>query len=116
MVTTGGETCSLNTRARGTGDYHDVRLSFRPDGLLYLVTNRSADIPTTGGIHIGDSEAELVAAHPDNDALEPSYILVNAPSGRAMLFDLGFDDKIISMSAADGDYLESSVVNGTDFC
>src|SRR5262245_23622476 len=48
-VATGGATCPQNTTARGTGVWTDIRLSFRPDGHLYLAVNRSASVPTPSG-------------------------------------------------------------------
>jgi hypothetical protein len=118
-VATGGEVCSLNTRARGTGAFSDVRLSFRPDGLLYLITNRSPDIPTPSGARIGTTLAQLntMYAGATHEELAPSAFLVSAGSaGRGILFDLDASDRVFTMSAGDADYLESSYVNGTDFC
>ena len=44
-VITGGA-CPNNTFARGVGVWRDVRMSFRQDGKLYLLINRSDAIPT----------------------------------------------------------------------
>src|SRR5690606_1116022 len=54
-VNTGSEVCPQNTYARGTGTWTDIRLAFRPDGALYMVTNRSPSIPTPSGAWLGTS-------------------------------------------------------------
>ena len=58
-VAKGTEVCPENTFARGTGVWTDVRLSFRPDGKLYLLVNRSPNIPTPSGAWLGTSLNEL---------------------------------------------------------
>lgn len=120
-VATGAETCPQNTTARGTGAWTDVRMSFRPDGTLYLVTNRAPGIPTPSGAYLGFTLAQLntIYAGVTHELLSTgSYqaFLVTTLSGRGILFDLTDQGKIFTMTAAEGDYLKSSYVNGTDFC
>jgi hypothetical protein len=118
-VTMSEAVCTQNTVARGTGEFSDVRMSFRPDGGLYLITNRSADIPTPSGARIGTTLAALTGLYTDatTETLAPSAFLVRAGSaGRGILFDLDDSDRVFTMSAADADYLKSSYLNGTDFC
>jgi hypothetical protein len=118
-VAMNAEVCTLNTGARGTGDYSDVRLSFRPDGMLYLITNRSPDIPTPSGARVGTTLAQLntMYAGSTHEELDPSAFLVSAgAAGRGILFNLDASDRVFTMSAGDADYLKSSYVNGTDFC
>jgi hypothetical protein len=51
--------CPGNTTARGTGTWEGIRLSFRPDGALYLAVNRSPSIPMPSGAWLGTTLAEL---------------------------------------------------------
>lgn len=120
-VTTGGEVCSQNTYARGTDLYTDVRLGFRPDGVLYLVSNRSPALHTPSGAVLGNTLAELntiyaSATHEDLSVGMFQSFLVTAGSGRGILFDLGNTGKVFAMHAADATFLKFSVQNGTDFC
>lgn len=119
-VKTGGETCPQNTTARGTGVWKDVRLSFRPNGSLYLVVNRSLTIPTPSGAWLGNSLAALESIYGTlgqelNVGTHYGY-LVTTGSGRAILFDLDDSKKAIAMIAGEGNYLKSSFLGGTDFC
>jgi len=120
-VATGGETCPSNTTAQGTGVWKDVRFSFRKDGALYLAVNRSPSIPTPSGAWLGTTLAQLrtIYAHVQTDELTSGTakaFLVTTTSGRGILFDLNTQGAVISMAAADADYLRSSYQNGTDFC
>ncbi len=120
-VTTGGEVCSQNTYARGTDLYTDVRLGFRPDGKLYLVSNRSHALHTPSGAVLGNTLAELnsiysSATHESLSSGMYQSFLVSAGSGRGILFDLGNTGEVFAMHAADAAWLKSSVENGTDFC
>lgn len=120
-VATGGATCPKNTTAQGTGVWKDVHLSFRPDGALYLAVNRSPAIPTPSGAWLGDSLAQLkkIYAKVQTQALTAGAakaFLVTTISGRGILFDLNAQGAVISMAAADADYLRTSYQNGTDFC
>jgi hypothetical protein len=120
-VATGSETCPQNTSARGTGAWTDVRMSFRPDGKLYLVTNRAPGIPTPSGAYLGFTLAQLntIYAGVTHELLAAgSYqaFLVTTLTGRGILFDLTNQGKVFTMTAGEADYLKSSYVNGTDFC
>jgi hypothetical protein len=121
-IGTGGETCAANTRARGTDVFTDVRMSFRPDGLLYLVTNRSEAIATPSGATLGSTMAELntiyaSATHEElGDGFYAAFLVRAGAAGRGILFDLGTDDEVFTMTAGDANYLRDSYVNGTDFC
>lgn len=121
-VSTGAETCSANTTARGTVEFTDVRLSFRPDGKLYIVTNRSPAIETASGAALGATLAELntiyaSATHEElGDGFYSAFLVRAGSAGRGILFNLGSDDSVFTMTAGDADYLRSSYVDGTDFC
>lgn len=120
-VNTGGEVCSANTRARGTGEWTDVRMSFRPDGKIYIVVNRSTSIPTPSGAWLGMSLAALQSIYgtigEELTVGSATAYLVTTDSGRAILFDLDMTSKkVISMIAGDAGYLKSSFLGGTDYC
>jgi hypothetical protein len=120
-VTTGGATCPDNTTAQGTGTWKDVHFSFRKDGALYLAVNRSPSIPTPSGAWLGTTLAQLrtIYAHVQTDVLtagNAKAFLVTTVSGRGILFDLNAQGAVISMVAADADYLRTSYQAGTDFC
>jgi len=120
-VKKGGETCPANTSARGVGTWADVRLSFRPDGKLYLAVNRSISIPTPSGAWLGTTLADLkkiYAAIPGKELAKGpnSAYLVTTLSGRGILFDLDSSKRVISMAAADGAFLKTSFEAGTDYC
>jgi hypothetical protein len=119
-VATGGETCAAITTARGKGVWKDIRLSFRPDGTLYLVVNRSTTIPTPSGAWLGTNLAGLQSIYPGlgQDLSKGTVFayLVTTSGGRSILFDLDANKKTIAMIAGDGNYLKSSFLNGTDYC
>ena len=119
-VKTGGETCAANTFARGKGVWKDIRLSFRPDGTLYLVTNRSTTIPTPSGAWLGTNLAGLQSIYPaiGEDLTKGTFYayLVTTGTGRGILFDLDGAKKTIAMVAGEASYLKSSWQTGTDFC
>jgi hypothetical protein len=116
------EVCVGNTSARGTGAYGDIRLAFRNDGKLYLVTNRSTSIPTALGARNGTTTytelKSLYASTPHEELAQGGrkLYLAKADSGRGILFDIDDANKVFTMSAADSAYLHDAVVNGTDFC
>lgn len=119
-VMTGGETCPENTTARGKGVWKDIRLSFRKNGSLYLVINRSATIPTPSGAWLGNTLAALTSIYGTlgqelNIGTHYGY-LVTTGSGRGILFDLDDNKKAFAMIAGEGNYLKSSFLGGTDFC
>lgn len=120
-VATGAETCPQNTTARGTGVWADIRLSFRPNGVLYIAVNRSTSIPTPSGAWLGTTLTELkkIYANITGQVLAKGTgvaYLVTTLSGRGILFDLDGSQKVISMVAGDSAYLKSSYLGGTDFC
>lgn len=119
-VRSGGETCAPNTTARGKGVWQDIRMSFRPDGKLYLATNRSVKIPTPSGAWLGTTLAGLQSIYPAIGEVltlgTAKAFLVTTGSGRGILFDLDSTLKVITMAAADAAYLKSSYLGGTDFC
>jgi hypothetical protein len=120
-VKTGAETCPQNTTAAGTGDWSDIRLSFRPDGKLYLAINRSTTIPTPSGAWLGTTLAQLKKIYAGVSSQEMSQgtrkaFLVTTISGRGILFDLGDGQTVMAMIAGDGTYLKQSFQGGTDFC
>ncbi|MGE5828990.1 MAG: hypothetical protein ACM30G_11615 [Micromonosporaceae bacterium] len=120
-VATGAETCPQNTTARGTGVWTDIRLSFRPNGVLYLAVNRSTSIPTPSGAWLGTTLTDLKKIYVNitgqvlAKGTSVAY-LVTTISGRGILFDLDGSQKVISMVAGDSAYLKSSYLGGTDFC
>jgi hypothetical protein len=120
-VKTGGETCPQNTTARGTGTWHDIYLSFRPDGTLYLLVNRSAAIPTPSGAYLGTPLAQLKTIYAGISGTELSAgpskaYLVTTVSGRGILFTLDSANLVFTMVAGDATYLKTSFTSGTDFC
>jgi len=120
-VKTGGATCGQNTTAKGTGQWSDVRVSARPDGKIYLVVNRSTNIPTPSGAWLGMTLAALQSIYgPIGEELAQGTAkayLVTTTSGRGMLFDLDPNTKkVIAMIASDANYLKTSYLGGTDYC
>jgi hypothetical protein len=119
-VATGAETCPSNTTARGKGVWKDIRLQFRPNGVLYLVVNRSTTIPTPSGAWLGNSLAALESIYGvlGQELMVGTHYgyLVTTGSGRAILFDLDSGKKAFAMIAGEGNYLKSSFLGGTDFC
>lgn len=119
-VKTGSETCAQNTTARGTARWTDVHLSARPDGKVYLVLNRSMNIPTPSGAWVGNTVAALQSIYGTlgeelTQGTAKAY-LVTTLSGRGMLFDLDAGLKVTAMIAADAAYLKNAYLSGTDFC
>jgi hypothetical protein len=119
-VKTGGETCAQNTTARGKDRWKDVRMSFRPDGTLYVLINRSPAIPTPSGAFLGNTLAALQSIY---GALGEELTqggrmayLVTTTSGRGVMFDLDASKKVMTMIAGDAAYLKSSYLGGTDYC
>jgi hypothetical protein len=120
-VTASKDVCPGNTTARGTGVWRDVHLSFRNDGELYMLVNRSPNIPTPSGAWLGTSLAELKTIYAAVRGQElrngpATAYLVTTLSGRGILFDLGQDNKVVAMVASEADYLRNSYQGGTDFC
>jgi hypothetical protein len=112
--------CTQNTTARGTGTWKDVHLSFRPDGALYLMTNRSPSIPTPSGAWLGTSLAELKKIYVNvsgQDLAKGSHrgFLVTTLSGRRILFELDARMTVAAMYASDASYLRDAFTAGA-FC
>lgn len=120
-VTTGNTACPDNTFARGTGDYRDVRLSFRKDGKLYLALNRSDAIPTPSGVWLGTSLDDVKKIYAGLQGQEltrgtGSAYLIQTLSGGGILFELDPAKKVMSMAAADAAYLRNTYSAGTEYC
>ncbi|MFC7247172.1 hypothetical protein ACFQO7_32260 [Catellatospora aurea] len=117
-VATGAETCPVNTTASGTGVWKDIQLQFRPDGVLYLVVNRSKTIPTPSGARLGMTLAAVSSIYGNlgKELNGGAAYLVTTTSGRGILFDLDQNKKVFAMIAGDAAYLKSSYEGGTDFC
>jgi hypothetical protein len=120
-VAKGTGPCPQNTTARGTGTWGDVHLSFRADGKLYLLINRSTSIPTPSGAWLGTSLTDLMkiyAAVPGQVLRRGSTTayLVTTLSGRGVLFELDPTQKVSAMSAGDSNFLRTNFNGGTDFC
>jgi hypothetical protein len=119
-VQTGGATCPDNTTARGKGVWKDIRLSFRKNGTLYVVVNRSTTIPTPSGAWLGNSLAALESIYGNlgQELMKGTAVayLVTTGSGRGILFDLDNSKKAFAMIAGEANYLKSSYLGGTDFC
>jgi hypothetical protein len=119
-VRSGGPTCGQNTTARGTGTWKDIQLSFRPDGVLYLMVNRSPSIPTPSGAWLGTPLAQLkkiyvnVGGQDLAKGTQRGY-LVTTLSGRGILFGLDARMAVNIMYAADATYLRNAFAAGA-FC
>ncbi|GIF95455.1 hypothetical protein [Catellatospora citrea] len=117
-IATGAETCPANTTATGTDVWKDIQLQFRPDGVLYLVVNRSKTIPTPSGARLGMTLAAVSSIYGSlgKELNGGAAYLVTTTSGRGILFDLDQNKKVFAMIAGDAAYLKSSYEGGTDFC
>ena len=121
--------CPGNTTARGKGDWSGIHLNFRPDGKLYLVVNKSQDIPTPSGAALGtnltapnqfspkglkDIYAGLVTY--DLTRGGATAFLVQTLGGGGILFELNANKDVDAMYAGDAMYLRNTFqVSGT-FC
>jgi hypothetical protein len=119
-VTTGG-VCPNNTVARGVGVWRDVRMSFRQDGRLYLLVNRSDQIPTPSGAWLGTTLVDLKKIYggltnQDLTRGTNSAFLVQTLSGGGILFELDAATKVTAMMAGDAAFLRTSFNGGTNFC
>jgi hypothetical protein len=120
-VTAGGAACPENTTARGKDVWKDVRLSFRKDGKLYLLVNKSASIPTPSGAWLGTTLADLKKIYAgvtgeDLTRATGTAFLITTLSGGGLLFDLDANKKVISMAVGDAASLKSSYTASTEFC
>jgi hypothetical protein len=119
-VKSGAAPCAENTTARGTGIWKDVHLSFRPDGALYLMINRSPSIPTPSGAWLGTPLAQLKKIYVNVSGQDLAKgrqrgFLVTTLSGRGILFDLDARTAVTAMYASDATYLKNAFVAGA-FC
>jgi hypothetical protein len=119
-VTSGAAPCAQNTTARGTGAWRDVHLSFRADGVLYVLVNRSASIPTPSGAWLGTPLAQLkkiYAKVTGQDLAKGTHraYLVTTLSGRGILFDLDAKTAVTAMYAGEASYLRNAFAAGA-FC
>jgi hypothetical protein len=120
-VAKGTGPCPQNTTARGKDTWGDVHLSFRADGTLYLLVNRSTSVPTPSGAWLGTSLAELkkiYAAVPGQElrrGTNTAY-LVTTLSGRGILFELDPSQRVSAMTAGESGFLRTNYNAGTDFC
>jgi len=114
--------CTGNTTAHGTGDWADVRLEFHADGKLFLLENRSINIPTPSGAWIGQTGLDdLKNIYKGVTTQELSHgttkaFLVQTLGGSGILFVLDPGDKVATMYAADAFYLRNTFSAGTPFC
>ena len=120
-IQVGSPGCPKNTFARGTGTYRDVRLSFREDGKLYMVLNRSEAIPTPSGVYLGTTLDDLKRIYANIQTQEltrgtSSAFLVQTLGGGGILFELDPTKKVASMAAADAGYLRSTYTAGSEYC
>ncbi|WP_162907654.1 hypothetical protein [Allorhizocola rhizosphaerae] len=119
-IKTGGETCAANTTAKGKGAWKDIQMSFRPDGKIYIVINRSTTIPTPSGAWVGMTLASVSSIYgPIGQELTQgphTAYLVTTDTGRGMMFDLDDSKKVIAMIAGEANYLKTSFLGGTDYC
>jgi hypothetical protein len=120
-VAKGSGACPQNTTAQGTGTFGDVHLSFRADGKLYLLINRSTSVPTPSGAWLGTTLTELKKIYAGIPGQElrrgtNSAYLVSTLSGRGILFDLDPTQRVIAMTAGETGFLRTNYTGGTDFC
>ena len=120
-VATGAATCPENTTAVGTGTWSDVQLSFRKDGKLFLLVNRSPAIPTPSGAWLGSTLADLKKIYAGVTKQElkqgtDSALLVQTIGGRGILFDLDEGKRVATMIAGDATYLRATYTGGADWC
>lgn len=120
-VVTGGDACPQNTTATGTGTWSEIHLSFRKDGKLYLLINKSASIPTPSGAWLGTTQADLkkiYAAVNGQDLTQGTRaaFLVTTLTGRGILFELNEVKQVTAMYAGDASFLRTNFQNGSNFC
>jgi len=115
--------CTGNTTARGTGVWQDIRLEFHADGKLFLLTNKSIDIPTPSGAWIGQTSlTDLKTIYKGLTTQDVTHgttkaFLVQTLGGSGILFELDPNDKVATMYAAsDAFYLKNTFAGGTPFC
>lgn len=122
QITAGAAPCASNTTARGSGKWKDVLLSFHSDGTLYLVTNKSIDLPTPSGAYLGTPLAQLkkiyagVTGQDLARAGGNAAFLVTTLSGRGILFELDPGKNVLTMRAGDSTYLKAAFTGGANFC
>jgi hypothetical protein len=122
QITAGAAPCASNTTARGSGKWKDVLLSFHSDGSLYLVTNKSVDLPTPSGAYLGTPLAQLkkiyagITGQDLTRAGGNAAYLVTTLSGRGILFELDPGKNVLTMRAGDSSYLKAAFMGGANFC
>lgn len=119
-VKTGGQPCPDNTTAQGKNVWQDIQLQFHKDGLLYLVINKSSNIPTPSGAWVGSTLAELkkiYAKIPGQEVKKgntTAYLVPTASGG--VLFQLDSGQRVTAMLAGEAAFLKSSFTGGTNYC
>ena len=97
-----------------------IQLAFDQSGLLYLLVNKSINIPTPSGAWIGTSLTDLkkIYTNIQGELLKhgtSSAYLVTTLSSRGILFDLDPNSHVIAMTAGDSTFLKSSYTGGTPY-
>jgi len=119
--------CPGNTTARGVGTWRDVQLSFRADGRLYLLVNRSLSIPTPSGAYLGTTLTDrnglkgLKTIYAGLVTYElpqgnPTAFLVQTLAGGGILFELNENEEVTAMYAAQANYLRNTYTPGAPLC
>jgi len=117
-ISTGGEVCSANYFAKGTGKYSDISLLFTPEKKLDLVIGRGSKIHTPSGAKIGMTLTQLQNIYGSlGETLvnggARAYIVIVA-SGKGLYFDLDVNKKVFVMIAGDGARLKNRFLLGSD--
>lgn len=120
-ITAGADPCPDNTTAFGTGVWKDIQLSFKKDGSLYMMTNRSLSVPTPSGAYLGTPLGQLKTIYKniggqDLNAGANSAYLVTTIGGRGILFELDLSKSVKSMRAGDSAYLRTAFTGDGKFC
>lgn len=119
-VKSGPDTCGY-TSANGTGVYKDIGLSFRPDGTLYVVSLRTAAIPTATGVRVGSTLVELQSIYGSTGEKlirdDTIAFLVTTTSGHGIMFGFDPNKKVIRMTAgAEASRMKEDFLNPIDAC
>lgn len=119
-VRSGPETCHY-TSANGTGPYKELALTFRSDGTLYLISNRSTAIPTVTGARLGSTLADLQSMYGSTGEKlirdDATAFLVTTTSGHGIMFGLDPAKKVIRMAAgSEASRMKEDFLNSVDAC